>query len=344
MDKISAIASRHGLTVIEDASHALGACWHGRPIGSLSDMTVFSFHPVKHITTGEGGAVATSDSRIYELISTFRTHGITRDPAIFEYDGAYSSNSADARSRDAGDTVPGNSNVGNVGESTCDADSCTQSVVANNPDVPAAPWDNHAIPTAPWYYEQQLLGYNYRLTDIQAALGLSQLKKLPAFLRRRKEIAHMYDEALDYLSSAGLLTLQKQLDDADSAWHLYVVRIGEVDANPAIATSAGNTVPSIVGSAPFARDAAPSIVDSATSIRDIVFKSLKSMGIDANLHYIPVYLHPYYRKLGYKAGLCPVAEQLYSSVITLPLYPSMPDIVVEYVAKCIKGIPELTRS
>jgi UDP-4-amino-4,6-dideoxy-N-acetyl-beta-L-altrosamine transaminase len=280
MDKIRSIASRHGLVVIEDASHALGACWRGKPVGSMSDLTVFSFHPVKHITTGEGGAVATSDSRFYRLISSFRTHGITRDPEQFEYGNPCGVNS--------------------------------QSAI-----ISEGATDNYSAPAAPWYYEQQLLGYNYRLTDIQAALGLSQLKKLPAFLRRRKEIAQMYDIAFEDLCRTGLLTLPKQLDGAESAWHLYVVKIGGYGVNTISAPSPENLTP---------------------SVRDRVFDSLKSMGIGVNLHYIPVYLHPYYRKLGFKAGLCPIAEQLYSAVITLPLYPSMTDSDVQYVVKSLKSI------
>ena len=305
MGRINDIAKRHGLIVIEDAAHALGASLHGSPVGCLGDMAAFSFHPAKHITTGEGGAVATSSEKYYTALTSFRTHCITRDAKIFE----------------------------RLGEAA------TAGVDGGNP--------------APWYYEQLHLGYNYRLTDVQAALGLSQLRKLSAFISRRRDIVRMYDDAFQPLCQEGLMVLPKQIVGAASSWHIYVVRLTrQKGGSPTSCTQAPGELLACheekrESSPCFTSEArelfacfepSPCFEPSACFNRNRVFGSLTSMGLGVNVHYIPVYLHPYYQKLGYKAGLCPVAEELYSSNITLPLYPSMTDDDVRYVIDSVKWV------
>lgn len=226
MDEIHRIARKYGLLVIEDGAHALGAKYRGKKIGSLSsDMTIFSFHPVKPITTGEGGMAVTDSEKLYQRLMLFRSHGITREESLME------------------------KNEGG------------------------------------WYYEQLELGYNYRMTDIQAALGSSQLKKLDRFLARRRELAKRYDRAFENVP--GLRT-PKQLPYAESGWHLYVLQFPGAD-------------------------------------RDKVFADLREAGFGVNIHYIPVYRHPYYRKHGYQDVYCPNAEELYAHMISLPLYPGLTD-------------------
>lgn len=227
IDSIRSIAREHNLVVIEDAAHALGATYKGKKIGSLSDMTMFSFHPVKHITTGEGGLIATDNEEYWQKLLQFRTHGITRDAAKLK------------GSRDH------------------------------------------------WYYEMQFLGYNYRLTDIQAALGLSQLKRLSEFIVRRREYAGMYTSAFRNLE--GVLC-PSETPISSSSWHLYVLRLQ---------------------------------TEKIKAGRREIFAALRRENIGVNVHYIPVYLHPYYQQLGYKKGLCPRAEAVYEEVISLPLFPAM---------------------
>ena len=234
MDEIHHIASRHNLIVIEDACHALGATYKQRRIGGLSDMTVFSFHPVKHITTGEGGAVLTKNPAFHQRLQVFRQHGITRDPSLLA------------------STAPG-----------------------TQPD--------------PWYYEMQYLGCNYRLTDIQCALGISQLKKLNRFLEQRQKIARTYDKAFSELPSIRPLV---QKPDRQSAHHIYVVRVDWRQ-----------------------------IGKSRTNFCAL----LRKKGIGSQVHYIPVYQHPYYQNLGYEKGVCPQAEAYYEATLTLPIYPAMTD-------------------
>lgn len=230
MEEIYEIARENNLIVIEDAAHALGATYKGEKIGNcrFSDMTVFSFHPVKHITTGEGGMITTNDKELYEKLKLFRTHGITKEPDRY---------------------------IRKTDES--------------------------------WYHEQQFLGYNYRMTDIQAALGISQLKKSDEFLKRRREIARIYNQKLAEIE---WIKLPYQETDRESSWHLYVIQVDE---------------------------------EKLGKSRKDVFNHLRSKGIGVQVHYIPVYWHPYYQELGYEIGLCPEAESVYKKIISLPIFPGM---------------------
>ncbi|WP_239618835.1 UDP-4-amino-4,6-dideoxy-N-acetyl-beta-L-altrosamine transaminase [Cohnella mopanensis] len=240
---IQELAAKHGLVVIEDAAHALGATYRSRPIGSISDMTMFSLHPVKHITAGEGGVIATDNELYYGRLLDFRNHGIVREPSRLDQ-----------------------------------------------------------APPGKWYYEMQSLGYNYRLTDISAALAISQLDKLDAFVSRRRKIADTYNHAFREMSAIGI-PYQEQF--GESSWHLYVIRLdlGQLSVG-----------------------------------RDDIFNRLHELNIGVNLHYIPVYLHPYYRRLGYPQGLCKKAERVYESLITLPLYPGMTDEDVEDVIAAVRQV------
>ena len=231
MAAIHALASRYGIRIIEDASHAIGGSYRDQFVGAceFSDIAVFSFHPVKIVTTGEGGMAMTNDAELARRMASGRSHGVTRDPELLQLDD------------------PG-----------------------------------------PWYYEQHTLGYNYRMTDINAALGLSQLGRLPAFIEQRRAIAQSYDEAFAQLP----VTTPWQHPDAASAWHLYVVRI-----DPA----------------------------RASKPHRAVFEELRQGGIGVNLHYIPVYLQPYYRDLGFAPGHCPEAEAYYAQAISLPMFPTLTD-------------------
>ena len=238
MERIHEIADRHGLIVIEDAAHALGAIYEGKKVGSLSEMTTFSFHPVKHITTGEGGMILTNQRELYERLKLFRAHGITREEQLL-------------RKNDG-----------------------------------------------PWYYEQLELGYNYRITDIQCALGISQMKKLPYFLKRRKEIAKKYQEAF---ADCKNIRLPYQKPGCENAWHLYIIRV-----------KGGK--------------------------RKEVFEQLREAGIGVNVHYIPVYKHPYYQEHGYEGIRCPNAEQYYEEAISLPIYPALKEAEQQYVIEKIQKI------
>lgn len=242
MDRITELARQHGLIVIEDAAHSLGADYDGRKVGTWADMTMFSFHPVKHVTTGEGGLIVTDNEEFYRKLIQFRSHGMTRNP--------------DEMTRNDG----------------------------------------------PWYYEMQSLGYNYRMTDIQAALGVSQMDKLDRFVQRRREIIELYNRELADIPG---LVLPYQHPKANSSWHLYVVRF---------------------------------LPEFSEHNRREIFEKLRSLNIGVNVHYIPVYLQPYYRELGYSEGLCPNAERYYKTAITLPLFPKMTDDDVGYVINAIKAI------
>lgn len=242
MERIFSIARSRGLLLIEDAAHALGAEYKGVRVGSCkySDMTTLSFHPVKHVTTGEGGAVLTNRKDLYKILLMLRNHGITKD----------------------------------LGKP--------------KKEVGA------------WYYEQRLLGFNYRITDFQCALGVSQLRKLNRFLEKRREIAGIYDRRL---SSVDEIVLPRERPYARSAWHIYCVRL---------------------------RNARK---------RKTVFDKLRREGIGVQVHYIPVHLQPFYReRFGYKEGDYPKAENYYDSTITLPIYPAMRPSEVKRVAEVIKKI------
>ncbi|AKS39498.1 aminotransferase DegT [Anoxybacillus gonensis] len=240
LDRILEIARKHSLVVIEDAAHALGATYKGRKIGSISDMTMFSFHPVKHITSGEGGVITTNNEEYYEKLLQFRSHGITRDKEkLKEYHG-------------------------------------------------------------PWYYEMQFLGYNYRMTDIQAALGTSQLKKIDQFIALRRKFVAMYNEVFKDVNE---IITPFQHKDGDSSWHLYMIRLK---------------------------------LDKLTASRREIFEALQQQNIGVNVHYIPIHLQPYYQQLGYKKGMCPNAEKLYEEVITLPLFPAMSEEDVNDVIHAVK--------
>lgn len=229
LKSIHELAKRYGFRVIEDASHAIGGRYRGEPIGNCrySDITVFSFHPVKIVTTAEGGAACTNDSALAERLALFRSHGITRDPKLLTRE-----------------------------------------------------------PDGPWYYEQLVLGYNYRMTDMQAALGLSQFDRLDDYVRRRHEIAADYDRML-----ADLPVVRPWQDpDGYSAFHLYVVRLKTAD----IKRTHGQ-----------------------------VFAALREAGIGVNLHYIPVHTQPYFQAMGFSKGQFPESERYYDEAISLPIFPAL---------------------
>lgn len=240
MERIYALSRQYGFHVIEDASHAVGATYKGTPIGDcrFSDICVFSFHPVKIITTGEGGMATTNNSELAARMAQLRTHGITRDPARLEKSGP-----------------------------------------------------------APWYYEQQMLGLNYRMIDIEAALGLSQLKRLDQFVERRNQLAARYD---GLVGSLPVSRIEIQ-GDCRSSYHLYVVRLDERDP--------------------------------ARHRR--VFEAMRAAGIGVNLHYTPIHLQPYYRALGFREGMFPEAEAYGESAMSIPLFPAMTEADQDTVANAL---------
>lgn len=244
LENIHKLAKKHNLVVIEDAAHAIGAEYKGKKVGSISDMTMFSFHPVKHVTSGEGGMIVTNSKEYYDKLIQFRSHGITRNPELLQ--------------------------------------------------------ENHG----PWYYEMQFLGFNYRMTDIQAALGASQMNRLDQFVARRREIVEAYNKAFkDVLQ----ITIPYQHPDGNSSWHLYVIRLKS---------------------------------DQLTATRKEVFEALQKQKIGVNVHYIPVHTLPYYQELGYQKGSMPNAEKLYEEIISLPLFPAMTDEDVLDVISAVKEIVE----
>ena len=248
-DSLREIADKHGLRLVADGCHALGAEYKGRKVGTLADMTIFSFHPVKHITTGEGGMITTDDEDLATRMRLFRNHGITRDPSKFLN---------------------------------------LQSSIFNLQSPQS------------WFYEMVDLGYNYRMTDFQCALGIFQLSKLPKFLKRRREIAARYDEAFADFSGINPLAVRP---DVLHAYHLYVIRVDSI----------------VLG------------IDRAT-----LFTKLRKKGIGVNVHYIPVYLQPFYReKFHTSPGLCPIAEVAYEQIISLPMFPGMTDEDIEAVVEAI---------
>jgi UDP-4-amino-4,6-dideoxy-N-acetyl-beta-L-altrosamine transaminase len=244
MDRIAELGQRYGFAVIEDASHAIGGRYRDTAVGSctFSEMTVFSFHPVKIVTTGEGGMVLTNRRDLYEKLLRLRSHGITRDPALME------------------------------GEAE-----------------------------GPWYYQQIELGFNYRMTDIQAALGASQMRRLDRFVLRRRHLAGRYEALLSGLP----VILPRQHPDANSAWHLYVVCLR---------------------------------LDEIGKTRREVFEALRAGGVGVNVHYIPVHCQPYYRKLGFGPGDFPQAERYYQAALSLPLFYGLTDSQQERVAATLKEI------
>ena len=243
LDEIRAICKEHNLILIEDAAHSIGTKYNGQPIGSIADMTTFSFHPVKTVTAGEGGAVTTNDPVLYRKLLLARTHGITRDRSQMVH-----------------------------------------------------PTDD------PWYNEQVGFGYNYRLTEFQAALLISQLKKLEAFSKRRKEIVKMYDEAFSQLPE---LKVQKEIPQSDTTRHLYILHLN---------------------------------ADMLKCTRREFFDALRAENIYSQVHYLPVYWHSYYESLGYPKGLCPNAEAYYQQVMSLPLYYSLTDEDVKDVIRAVTKI------
>lgn len=238
IDAFMEIGKKHNIVIIEDGAHSLGASYKKRKVGATADMTMFSFHPVKPITTGEGGMIVTNNRTYYEKLRLFREHGITQT----------------AYAKEQGD----------------------------------------------WYYEMTDLGYNYRMTDIQAALGISQMNRLDEFIEKRQELANLYTEKINQLPT---LKAPNQLADTKSGWHLYSVQLDEV--------ALGKT-------------------------RKEVFEDLRNANIGVHVHYIPVYWHPYYQELGYKKGICPKAEQWYERALTLPLHPQMNEADVDFVLSYFK--------
>lgn len=234
------LASKHKLVFIEDGAQSLGARYRGKPVGTQADMTMFSFHPVKSITTGEGGVIVTDSEKFYRFLKLFRSHGITRDAHFVE-------------KKDEG----------------------------------------------AWHQEMHTLGLNYRMTDIQAALGESQLRRLPQFIARRARAARRYPALLKNIPGLVLPPLDRPR--AQSAWHLYPVRV------------------------PAAK-------------RKAVFEAMRASGIGVQVHYLPVYLHPYYRKLGYRKGICPKAEKFYAGELSIPLFAAITSAQQKLVAKILKKL------
>ncbi|MFC2742125.1 MAG: UDP-4-amino-4,6-dideoxy-N-acetyl-beta-L-altrosamine transaminase [Selenomonas artemidis] len=242
--RIHELAKEYGFTVLEDASHAVGADYLDTKVGGcvFSDMTVFSFHPVKIVTTGEGGMVLTNNRDLYEKLTLYRSHGITRDPEKM----------------------------------------------------------THAADGA-WYYQQIDLGYNYRMTDLQAALGCSQMQRLDKFVARRRELAARYDELLREMP----LTTPYVMETAEPSWHIYVVRLD------------------------FAR---------ITKTKEQIFSEMKERGIVLNLHYIPVHLQPYYEQLGFAKGDFPHSEAYYEEALTLPLYYDLTDAQQDEIIAALREV------
>ena len=243
--RIREICDKHGLTLIIDAAHAIGTKYDGQAEGSIGDMTCFSFHPVKTVTAGEGGAITTNDPELYRKLHLASQHGIVRNPAEMVEE-----------------------------------------------------------PEGPWVYEMQELGFNYRMTDFQAALLISQLNKLPEFSVRRKEIVNQYNEAFKDIPE---LFIQKEIPESDTTRHLYIIQLK---------------------------------LDKLTCTRRQFFDALSAENIQPQVHYVPVYYFPFYQKLGYKKGLCPIAEDIYKGIMSIPLYPMMTDEDVADVIAAVKKVVE----
>ena len=244
MEKIYALSRRYNFTVVEDASHAVGADYKNSKVGSCkySDMTVFSFHPVKIITTGEGGMILTNNENLYEKLKLYRSHGITRNPALMTHE-----------------------------------------------------------PDGSWYYQQIDLGFNYRMTDIQAALGYSQMNRLDEFVARRRYLANRYNEKLKSLP----LKIPYQSADTNSSWHIYIVRLD---------------------------------LNRVKKSKVQIFTEMREKGVTLNLHYIPVHTQPYYEKLGHKSEECPNSLHYYKEAFTLPLYYNLTDEQQDYVVNSLAEV------
>jgi len=270
MAAIHALSRKYGFRIIEDASHAIGGKYKNEPIGNCRycDITVFSFHPVKLITTGEGGIATTNDPALAKKMDLLRSHGITRDPAQM----------------------------------------------------------THA-PDGPWYYQQIALGFNYRMTDIQAALGISQMSRLDEFVTRRHELAQRYDRLLVDLP----VILPHQHPDGSSAWHLYVLRIKP-------GTSPENTTQNAGG-----QSLIQNLSLNSSQTHEQIFEYLREKQIGVNLHYIPVHLQPWYTRMGFAAGMFPDAEKYYQEAITLPLFPAMTEEQQDKVINTIKQALKIKR-
>ncbi len=243
-ERIRKICDKYNLILIEDAAHAIGTKYKGCPIGSLADMTCFSFHPVKTITAGEGGAITTNDDVLYHRLVLAHTHGIEHDDEFME----------------------------------------------------EAPHEGK------WYYEQLSLGYNYRMTDFQAALLISQLNKLEKFKARRQEIVKKYDEAFAEIPE---IVVQKEIPESNTCRHLYIIRL---------------------------------ILEKLNCTRRQFFDAMSAENIQPQIHYVPVYWFPYYKHIGYERGICPKAEEVYNGIMTIPLYPKMTNQDVDDVIHAVKKI------
>ena len=244
--EIREICDEYNLIFIEDAAHSIATKYDGKQVGSIADMTCFSFHPVKTITGGEGGAVLTNNEEYYKKIVLAHTHGITHNEA----------------------------------------------------DMEGAPHEG------PWYYEQISLGYNYRITDFQAALIVSQMKKIDNFAARRKEIVAKYDEAFKNIPE---IIVQKEIQESDTCRHLYIIRLD---------------------------------LDRLICTRREFFDAMGAENVQCQIHYVPVYWFPYYQNLGYEKGLCPKAEEVYKGIMSIPLYPKMTDQDVADVIHAVKKVVE----
>ena len=245
MDEIRKICDEYHLVLIEDAAHSIGSKYNGKQVGSLADITCMSFHPVKTVTGGEGGAVLTNKEEYYHKLMLARTHGITHDEAEMSVE-----------------------------------------------------------PEGIWYYEQVMLGYNYRITDFQAALITSQMKKLDKFVARRKEIVAAYNEAFVEIPE---IIVQKEIAESDTCRHLYIIQLD---------------------------------LDKLTCTRREFFDAMSAENVQPQIHYIPVYWFPYYRNLGFERGICPKAEYLYGRIMSIPLYPRMTDQDVADVIHAVKKVVE----
>ena len=249
IDRIRAICDEYHLVFIEDAAHSIATKYNGKQVGSLADMTTFSFHPVKTITGGEGGAILTNDEGYYRKLVLAHTHGITHDNKMME-DGPHE---------------------------------------------------------GPWYYEQIALGYNYRITDFQAALIISQMNKLDQFAARRKEIVQRYDQAFAEIPE---IILQKEIPESDTCRHLYILRLN---------------------------------LDQLNCTRRMFFDAMSAENIQCQIHYVPVYWFPYYRHLGYQRGLCPNAEEVYKGILSIPIYPKMTEQDVADVIHAVRKVTDYYR-